>query len=45
LEPINPDIEKYYGVFRKDVGNIDIDEIMEESLTEALRDDYQIFRC
>ncbi|WP_246252945.1 AbrB/MazE/SpoVT family DNA-binding domain-containing protein [Acidianus brierleyi] len=39
LEPVNPDIEKYYGIFKNNVGNVDIDEVLEKSLTEVLKND------
>ncbi|MDT7862364.1 MAG: AbrB family transcriptional regulator [Saccharolobus sp.] len=39
LEPIVVDIDKYYGIFRKDLGNVDIDNILKEALTEVLLND------
>jgi len=39
LEPIVVDIDKYYGIFRKDLGNMDIDNILKEALTEVLLND------
>ena len=34
LEPVSSNPEKYYGIFRKDIGNIDIDKVFEETLLE-----------
>ncbi|MCI2415718.1 MAG: AbrB/MazE/SpoVT family DNA-binding domain-containing protein [Candidatus Aramenus sp.] len=39
LEPVVEDLRKYYGVFRKDLGDADVDELLEESLSELMRDD------
>ncbi|BDC17331.1 AbrB/MazE/SpoVT family DNA-binding domain-containing protein [Acidianus sp. HS-5] len=32
LKPVSSNPEKYYGIFRKDIGNIDIDKVFEETL-------------
>ncbi len=32
LEPVITDVDKYYGLFRKDIGDVDIDEVLKESL-------------
>ncbi len=39
LESIVVDIDKYYGIFRKDLENVDIDKMLNEALTEVLLND------
>ena len=40
LEPVAEDVDKYYGVFRKDLlGDVDIDKALEEALVEVLSND------
>jgi looped-hinge helix DNA binding domain, AbrB family len=39
LEPVVLDVNKYYGIFKKDVGNEDIDEILNKALAEVLLND------
>jgi len=39
LEPVVLDVNKYYGIFRKDIGNEDIDEILNKALAEVLLND------
>ena len=41
LEPVVLDVNKYYGIFRKDIGNEDIDEILNKALAEVLLNDKQ----
>ena len=36
LEPVVLDVNKYYGMFKKDIGNEDIDEILNKALAEVL---------
>jgi len=36
LEPVVLDVNKYYGMFKKDIGNEDIDEILDKALAEVL---------
>jgi AbrB family looped-hinge helix DNA binding protein len=36
LEPVVLDVNKYYGIFKKDIGNEDIDEILNKALAEVL---------
>ena len=33
------DVNKYYGMFKKDIGNEDIDEILNKALAEVLLND------
>lgn len=39
LEPVVLDVNKYYGIFKKDIGNEDIDEILNKALAEVLLND------
>ena len=39
LEPVTEDVDKYYGVFKKDLGDVDVDKILEEALDEVLLND------
>ncbi|MEM1627323.1 MAG: AbrB family transcriptional regulator [Sulfolobaceae archaeon] len=39
LEPIVVDIDKYYGIFRKDLGSVNIDNVLKEALAEVLLND------
>jgi len=39
LEPLVLDVNKYYGIFKKDIGNEDIDEILNKALAEVLLND------
>ncbi|MUM65877.1 AbrB family transcriptional regulator [Acidianus infernus] len=39
LEPIVVDVDKYYGIFRKDLGDVDVDNLLKEALTEVLLND------
>ena len=39
LEPVTEDVDKYYGVFKKDLGDVDVDKILEEALAEVLSND------
>ncbi|MFP3202336.1 MAG: AbrB family transcriptional regulator [Sulfolobus sp.] len=39
LEPVVLDVNKYYGIFKKDIGNEDIDEILNKALVEVLLND------
>ncbi|BBG23302.1 hypothetical protein IC006_0586 [Sulfuracidifex tepidarius] len=39
LDPIVIDINKYYGIFRKDLGDIDIDNLLKDELAEVLLND------
>jgi len=39
LEPVVLDVNEYYGIFRKDIGNEDIDEILNKALAEVLLND------
>ncbi|MCY0883574.1 MAG: AbrB/MazE/SpoVT family DNA-binding domain-containing protein [Acidianus infernus] len=41
LEPIVVDVDKYYGIFRKDLGDVDVDNLLKEALTEVLLNDKQ----
>ncbi|BDC17858.1 AbrB/MazE/SpoVT family DNA-binding domain-containing protein [Acidianus sp. HS-5] len=42
LEPIVEDVDKYYGIFRKDLGkDVDIDRLLKDALTEVLLNDEQ----
>ncbi|MEJ2773422.1 AbrB family transcriptional regulator [Sulfolobus sp. SCGC AB-777_G06] len=41
LEPVVLDVNKYYGIFKKDIGNEDIDEILNKALAEVLLNDKQ----
>jgi AbrB family looped-hinge helix DNA binding protein len=41
LEPVELDVNKYYGIFKKDIGNEDIDEILNKALAEVLLNDKQ----
>ncbi|QKR00798.1 AbrB/MazE/SpoVT family DNA-binding domain-containing protein [Metallosphaera tengchongensis] len=36
LEPVIEDVDKYYGFFRKDIGDIDVDKVLHESLSESM---------
>ena len=36
LEPVVLDVNKYYGIFKKDIGDEDIDEILNKALAEVL---------
>jgi len=36
LEPVVLDVNKYYGMFKKDIGDEDIDEILDKALAEVL---------
>ena len=36
LEPVVLDVNKYYDMFKKDIGNEDIDEILDKALAEVL---------
>ncbi|QPG49202.1 AbrB/MazE/SpoVT family DNA-binding domain-containing protein [Saccharolobus solfataricus] len=35
LEPIVVDVDKYYGIFRKDLEDVDIDNLLKEAITEV----------
>ncbi|MFP3234264.1 MAG: AbrB family transcriptional regulator [Sulfolobaceae archaeon] len=39
LEPVVLTVNKYYGIFKKDIGNEDIDEILNKALAEVLLND------
>ena len=39
LEPVVLDVNKYYGIFKKDIGNEDIDDILNKALAEVLLND------
>ncbi|MFP3260492.1 MAG: AbrB family transcriptional regulator [Sulfolobus sp.] len=39
LEPVVLDVNKYYGMFKKDIGNEDIDEILNKAVAEVLLND------
>ncbi|MEJ2775382.1 AbrB family transcriptional regulator [Sulfolobaceae archaeon RB850M] len=39
LEPVVLDVNKYYGMFKKDIGDEDIDEILNKALAEVLLND------
>jgi len=39
LEPVVLDVNKCYGIFKKDIGNEDIDEILNKALAEVLLND------
>ena len=39
LEPVAEDVDKYYGVFKKDLEDADVDKILEEALAEVLSND------
>jgi AbrB family looped-hinge helix DNA binding protein len=39
LEPVVLDVNKYYGIFKKDIGDEDIDEILNKALAEVLLND------
>jgi AbrB family looped-hinge helix DNA binding protein len=39
LEPVTTDIMKYYGIFRKDIGDIDVNKVLKDSLSELIKDD------
>ena len=39
LEPVVLDVNEYYGIFKKDIGNEDIDEILNKALAEVLLND------
>ncbi|MFP3203654.1 MAG: AbrB family transcriptional regulator [Sulfolobus sp.] len=39
LEPVVLDVNQYYGIFKKDIGNEDIDEILNKALAEVLLND------
>ncbi|MEJ2777453.1 AbrB/MazE/SpoVT family DNA-binding domain-containing protein [Stygiolobus sp. RP850M] len=41
LEPVVLDVNEYYGIFKKDVGNEDIDKILNKALAEVLLNDKQ----
>ncbi|MEJ2771712.1 AbrB/MazE/SpoVT family DNA-binding domain-containing protein [Stygiolobus sp. CP8521M] len=41
LEPVELDVNKYYGIFKKDIGNEDIDDILNKALAEVLLNDKQ----
>ncbi|MFP3189330.1 MAG: AbrB family transcriptional regulator [Sulfolobaceae archaeon] len=41
LEPVVLDVNEYYGIFKKDIGNEDIDEILNKALAEVLLNDKQ----
>jgi AbrB family looped-hinge helix DNA binding protein len=41
LEPVVLDVNKYYGIFKKDIGNEDIDDILNKALAEVLLNDKQ----
>ncbi len=30
---------KYYGIFRKDIGDINVNKVLRESLSELIKDD------
>ncbi|AAY81286.1 hypothetical protein Saci_1984 [Sulfolobus acidocaldarius DSM 639] len=40
LEPMEIDIDRYYGIFRKDPGDMDVDKVLRESLSELTRNDF-----